>query len=594
MNEMRKVKDVYDKLTFILSPQQKKYAILILIMSGLAAVLEMLGVSIIIPIMDVLLDTDVLMSKWYIQPFIKAFHLNSNIKVVWFVCILAILVYVFKNLYFIFFGWVSLKYSYKVNRELSSRILRAYMRQGYIFFVNNNSARLLQGIGADVSSIYNILNDIFNLITKILTIACIGLFILIRSQDMALVLIALAGICLLVIQLIFRKSMRVNGKKKRELSWQCTKTSIEAIQGNKEILVMNKQDYFVDNYEKMLAKANRTAVKVDMGTRAPAYIIEMICIVGLLFCLAIQMGRSVSINEIVGQLSAIAVAAFRILPALGGISSGINAITMNTTQLSEAYNTLKEVKQLEKQDAEKKIEISRYNNIGFEREIEIRNLAFQYPNAEENVIENVSFKIQKGQSIGLIGPSGAGKTTLADIILTLLKPTNGKILMDGIDIEELGSEWSRIIGYVPQMVYIVDDTIKNNIAFGEKTEDISEERIWKVLKMAQLDNFVQKLPEGLNTIVGEHGIRFSGGQRQRLAIARALYRNPEILILDEATAALDNETESAVMESIEALQGYKTLIIVAHRLTTVSRCDVIYEIKDKKATARSKNKVYGA
>ena len=594
MNEMRKVKDVYDKLTFILSPQQKKYAILILIMSGLAAVLEMLGVSIIIPIMDVLLDTDVLMSKWYIQPFIKAFHLNSNIKVVWFVCILAILVYVFKNLYFIFFGWVSLKYSYKVNRELSSRILRAYMRQGYIFFVNNNSARLLQGIGADVSSIYNILNDIFNLITKILTIACIGLFILIRSQDMALVLIALAGICLLVIQLIFRKSMRVNGKKKRELSWQCTKTSIEAIQGNKEILVMNKQDYFVDNYEKMLAKANRTAVKVDMGTRAPAYIIEMICIVGLLFCLAIQMGRSVSINEIVGQLSAIAVAAFRILPALGGISSGINAITMNTTQLSEAYNTLKEVKQLEKQDAEKKIEISRYNNIGFEREIEIRNLAFQYPNAEENVIENVSFKIQKGQSIGLIGPSGAGKTTLADIILTLLKPTNGKILMDGIDIEELGSEWSRIIGYVPQMVYIVDDTIKNNIAFGEKTEDISEERIWKVLKMAQLDNFVQKLPEGLNTIVGEHGIRFSGGQRQRLAIARALYRNPEILILDEATAALDNETESAVMESIEALQGYKTLIIVAHLLTTVSRCDVIYEIKDKKATARSKNKVYGA
>ncbi len=594
MNEMRKVKDVYDKLTFILSPQQKKYAILILVMSGLAAVLEMLGVSIIIPIMDVLLDTDVLMNKWYIQPFIKAFHLNSNIKVVWFVCILAILVYVFKNLYFIFFSWVSLKYSYKVNRELSSRILRAYMRQGYIFFVNNNSARLLQGIGADVSSIYNILNDIFNLITKILTIACIGLFILVRSQDMALVLIALAGICLLVIQLIFRKSMRVNGKKKRELSWQCTKTSIEAIQGNKEILVMNKQDYFVDNYEKMLAKANRTAVKVDIGTRAPAYIIEMICIVGLLFCLAIQMGRSVNINEIVGQLSAIAVSAFRILPALGGISSGINAITMNTTQLSEAYNTLKEVKQLEKLDAEKEIKISRYSNIGFEREIEIRNLAFQYPNAEENVIENVSFKIQKGQSIGLIGPSGAGKTTLADIILTLLKPTNGKILMDGIDIEELGSEWSRIIGYVPQMVYIVDDTIKHNIAFGEKTEDISEERIWKVLKMAQLDNFVRKLPEGLNTIVGEHGIRFSGGQRQRLAIARALYRNPEILILDEATAALDNETELAVMESIEALQGYKTLIIVAHRLTTVSRCDVIYEIKDKKATARSKNEIYGA
>ena len=178
---------------------------------------------------------------------------------------------------------------------------------------------------------------------------------------------------------------------------------------------------------------------------------------------------------------------------------------------------------------------------------------------------------------------------MSDIILSLLKPQKGAILMDGIDIEDLGEEWSRIIGYVPQSVYIVDDTIKHNIAFGE--DYIDEEQVWRALGIAQLDDFVKSLPEGINTVVGERGVRFSGGQRQRLAIARALYRNPEILILDEATAALDNETEEEVMKAIEALQGYKTMIIVAHRLTTIRNCDKIYEIKNGEAVEKSKKEV---
>ena len=235
---------------------------------------------------------------------------------------------------------------------------------------------------------------------------------------------------------------------------------------------------------------------------------------------------------------------------------------------------------------------SSHAGIQFQHELSLQNVSFHYPNMEEDVLQEVNLTIQKGQSIAFIGPSGAGKTTVSDIILSLLKPTKGQILMDGIDIEDLGKEWNRIIGYVPQATYIIDASIRHNIAFGEKENAIDDDQIWQALKIAQLEDFVKGLPEGLDTLVGESGVRFSGGQRQRLAIARALYRNPDILVLDEATAALDNDTEEEVMKAIEALQGYKTLIIVAHRLTTVRKCDVIYEVKDKRICPKSKKEIF--
>lgn len=594
MQELRKVQDLYHKLCFILTSQQKKYAVLVMVMAIIAALLELLGVSIVIPIMEMLLNYESIASKWYIAPFIEVFHLYTSTAVIWFVCLAAIAVFLVKNIYFIFYNWVSLKFSYKVQRELSKRVLASYMKQGYLFFVNNNSSRLLQGVGADVAAVYEMLNSIFSMVTKLLTIVGIGLFIVIQSKDMALLLIVLSVICLGIIQLIFRKSMRENGVKKRRLAQRCTKISIEAIQGNKEILVMNKQQYFIDSFADMQGKVNDVSIIVNMGARAPSYIIEMICITGLFFAVAIQMGMNSNSYELISRLSTIAIAAFRILPALGTVSSNINAITMSTSQLQAAYETLQQVKEAERKEKEKEKVIRQNKNAQFTEKLQIENLSFSYPEAEENVIDHLNLTIRKGESVAFIGSSGAGKTTLSDIILGLLKPAEGQICMDGIDIEDLGLNWNRIIGYVPQMVNIVDDTIRHNIAFGEDLDKVDDELVWQSLRMAQLDEFVKSLPEGIETMVGEQGIRFSGGQRQRLAIARALYRNPDILVLDEATAALDNETENAVMESIESLQGYKTLIIVAHRLTTVKDCDAIYEIKDGKAVLRSKEEIFGA
>lgn len=588
MNNLRKVKDVYTKLNYILSTKQKKLAVVVLFAGIVAALLELLGVAVIVPILDMLLDMDSLQRKWFIRPFVQIFRLDSPSRMIWFIAIGTIGIYLLKNLYFAFFNWISLKYAYKVKRELSIRVLHTYMQQGYIFFVENNTSRLLEGIGNDIEGVYSILNTFFNIATKALTVGCIGVFIILQSKEMAIILIILAIGCFAVIQLIYGKAMQKNGVQKRNLRFENSKTSIEAIQGNKEILVMNKQDFFIDHYEKILSELNQVSVKVDMGTITPAYIIEMICISGVMMAVAVQMGNAESNIRLLTQVSTIAVGAFRMLPALGAITSGINSVSMNTAQLAAAYETLESVKELEKIEREKVVKASQYKNITFQNELLIKNVSYRYPNTEENVLEGINICINKGQSVAFIGPSGAGKTTISDIILSLLKPTAGEILMDGINIEDLGGEWNKIIGYVPQMVYIVDDNIRNNIAFGEEEGTIDDSKIWDALKMARLDDFVMGLPEGLETVVGERGIRFSGGQRQRLAIARALYRNPEILVLDEATAALDNETEAEVMKAIETLQGYKTLIIVAHRLTTVRKCDVIYEVKNRKITRKEK------
>ncbi len=593
MNEFRKAKDVIHKLLYILTKKQKGYAALILAMSILAALIETLGVAVIMPVLDMMLDIQGVRNRWYMVPFVRLLHLDTDMKVIWFVCGGVIGIYLIKTVYFVFYSWASAKYSYMVQRELGVRVLEAYMKQGYLFFVQNNTSRLINGISGDASSIYGILKTVFTSVMKLLTILCIGVYIMIQSVQMAVILMLLAVLCLLIVQLLYRKSMSKNGKKRRDLMCEMNQVAMEAIQGHKEVLVMNRQEYFIKEYGNVKADYSRVSVKVDMGTTVPAYLIEMICITGILTAVAVQMGSTSNVTELITQLSMIAAGAFRILPALGAITSGINTIIMSTSQLGACYDTVRQVKELEREEQKKAEQEKKHLHAQFEREIVLQGVSFHYPGTEEDVLEKVNLMIKKGESVAFIGPSGAGKTTVSDIILALLKPTEGHIFMDGIDIEDLGSQWNRIVGYVPQATFIIDDTIRHNVAFGEKKTTVDDERVWQALKIAQLDDFVRKLPGGLDTRAGERGVRFSGGQKQRLAIARALYRNPEILVLDEATAALDNETESEVMKAIEALQGYKTLIIVAHRLTTVKKCDVIYEVKDRQIVARNKEEIFG-
>lgn len=594
--EFRKIKDLFGKLNLMLNKQQRIYGLLAFGCTIMSAILETLGVSAILPIVDGLMDTESLWGKWYLQPIIGIFGIQSDLVLIYWVCGGVILIYLLKNIYFIIYTWIIKKYTYKIKRELGTRFMDLYMKQGYIFFVENSSSRLLQGMGGDVAAVNNIISGIFILSTKFLSIVAIGIFIVIKEPLIALLLLVLSAFCVAFMQLGYKNSMNKYGVLLREAAADTTQVSLEAIQGSKEVLVAARQDYFNKRYADSLIRHANCSIKIDMASTIPAYLIEMICIIGLLVAVAIEVSIDGVSTELVGGLSIIAVAAFRIMPAVGAVTSQLNTLRSLMPSFNAAVKTIKQVDQLEKEQVDKREQngAESVEEVRLNKEIELKNIFYKYPKSENYVLENLNLKIQTNTSVGLIGSSGAGKTTLVDVLLGLLIPEKGTVMMDGIDIQTLGVVWNHNIGYVPQSVYLINDDIRSNIAFGIPKEQIDDHQVWKVLEMAQLADFVRTLPKQLETIVGERGVKFSGGQRQRVAIARALYGDPELLVLDEATAALDNETESALMEAIDALQGHKTLVVVAHRLTTIRQCDYIYEVKDGQAVLRTKEDVFGA
>ncbi len=590
LKEIRKVQDALGKLFFILNREQKRYCVLIFLMSLASALIETVGVSIIVPVVQIVISVDELMEQDYVRPLIELFHLETSAEVITVVCIGVGIIYIIKNAYSFLYTWAAAKFSNKIRRELAVRVLRTYMSQGYIFFVDHNSSTLIRGISSDVNSVQNVIAHFFSFMCKVLIIICMTLFIIVSTPLAALLILGIVIFCFAVSQLVFRNPMRRFGAASREYSYRASQASLEAIQGYKEILVFGRQDYFVNEYLKNMIGYNKAEVQMTVASASPSFMIEVVCIIGILAVVAVQSITAGGNADLLAQMVIIALATLRILPALGILLGDVNAIVFNAPGLNSAAETLHMVKGLEEEKADEKKE-GFYADVSLKNELTISHVSYAYPRTDKNVIDDLSMVIEKGTSVGLIGTSGAGKTTLADIVLGLLKPQSGRILMDGTDIEQLGEAWHNIVGYVPQSVYMTDASVRRNVAFGIKEDCIDDEKVWKALEMAQIKDFIKGLAKGLDTNVGEWGVQLSGGQRQRIAIARALYNEPDIIVLDEATAALDNETENAVMESIEALQKVKTLIIVAHRLTTIRKCDVIYEIADGKAIQRKREEV---
>ena len=320
----------------------------------------------------------------------------------------------------------------------------------------------------------------------------------------------------------------------------------------------------------------------------PKYIVEPVCMAGLLIAVIVKMfyGKKDDISTFIPQLSTFAVAAFRLLPSVGKINEHVNNILYAAPSLDLIYEDLKGIEDFKKQ------EIDEHRPWSFQNKIEAKSITYLYPNTDKKILDNTGCVIPKGKTVAFIGGSGAGKTTMVDIILGLLPPQLGKVKADDMNIFKNLSTWHQHIGYIPQTIYLSDDSIRSNVAFGIMEDEIDDEAVMEALKKAQLLEFAESLPEGLDTAVGERGVRISGGQRQRIGIARALYHDPEILVLDEATSALDGETEMAIMESIESLQGTKTILIIAHRLTTIRNADIIYEVCDGKVVERSKEYVF--
>lgn len=580
-------RNVCHEIRTVLSKKQRTKCLGLMVMILIGSLFEMLGVSVVVPLVQVILSPDTLLQN----PYLKGILLNLNIdtarKVVLFVGGGTIIVYIIKNLYMTLLSFCRARFASGVQLELSVTMMKAYLSKGYAYFLNTNTGELMRGIQNDTEGVYQVLLQGMRILTEIFSVLCIGILILIIDWKMALGIIVFAAAGFFLVSVSCRRYLKKIGKQFQFYNGVVNNCVIQVVQGIKEVIIMNRQNYFTSRYEKGMEKRQRIVAGQVVAAETPAFLIEALCVSGMILIVCVNALGGAESTEFISGIGAFAIAAFRILPSTGKITNYMNNLLFYYPSLHSVYENIGNIVMDEK-EAEQEQQGDNDETLKFQRALSLEEIDWHYPDSEKYVLKNFDILISKGESIGIIGASGSGKTTLVDIILGLLIPQNGKILLDGTDISRMREKWHQIVGYVPQNTYLMDDTIRNNIAFGVEEPQINDAQIWKALEMAQLKEFVEKMPEGLNTEVGDRGIRFSGGQRQRIAIARALYNDPEILVLDEATSALDSETENAVMEAIDLLKNQKTLIIIAHRLTTIRNCDTIYEIVNGKAIKREK------
>lgn len=589
------------QVNYILNRKQKIQFVGLFFLGLGCALMQTLGVSAILPFVQAVMTPEVIMQNQYISPVLDFFQIKNSNMVIISVGIGIIFIYLIKNIYLIVAGNIQTRFRCHFHEDISTRLLYAYLNRPYSYFITTTSSAIIQAIQNDSNSVYDIMNTIYQLVAEGFTIILLGVLLAYSDLFMAVGVLIVSVVCFLLVTIGFKKKLSEYGVVSRNAKEEQYKYLYQPIMGNKDIKVMQRSEFFIKYFKIATQKVTKTTIIYNIITSLPEKIIETVCVAGIIgiVCARIQMG--IDVTKFIPQLSVFAIAAFRILPSISKCAGYFQTMVFYRPSMEAAYADMvgfnqyeEEFRQyyLKEQERLKDKKIS-MEHLEFTHEVTIDNINWKYDNSKELVINGLSLAIQKGEAIAFIGSSGAGKTTLADIILGLLRPEQGRVQMDGVDIFAMPKNWSRIIGYVPQSVFLIDDTIRANVTFGLDPKEIQDEAVWDALEKAQIKDFVSNLPKGLKTMVGERGIRFSGGQRQRIAIARALYHNPDILVLDEATSALDGETENALMEAIDHLHGSKTLIIIAHRLSTIRNCDKIYEIRDGKAYLKSKEEVFG-
>ena len=581
---------MWKSINYIFDRKQKIHLFVLLIAIFISAFMELLGVSAILPLIDAVTAPEKIVESTGYQIVNRFIVIHDARQYIILVAIFLIIIYLLKNVYLIFLSYVQCRFTYNNQKRLSIRLINTYIRQDYLFFVTHNVADLQRNIVSDVNQFFTVVFSSIQLVTDVCLCVILLLFLLFVDMLTTVSATVLMVIFSLVFVKTFKKKIEVYGEQNRKINAESTKWLLQSFGGIKEIKVLNRENYFLDVLNRAYSECVNIQRKQTIINSIPKPILEAICICGVLLVIILQMlcGSADDIAKLVPRLSAFAVAAFRLMPAFNRITASISTLKYNKASVMAIYHDIKDIEGV----ALNHTETDMIQNLGFENRISIQRLSFKYPSTDNNILSGIDLNIKKNQSIALIGASGAGKTTLADIILGLLKPTEGHIYVDDVDIFSHIDAWHKLVGYIPQSIYLMDDTIRTNIAFGINEEEIDETRMHKAIKEAQLETFIDGLQDGLNTCVGDRGVRLSGGQRQRIGIARALYMEPSILILDEATSALDSDTESAVMDAMAILQGSKTMIVIAHRLTTVHNCDLIYEVGNQTITLRDKDEIF--
>lgn len=572
----------------LLDKKQKHKMVLLVFLMLIGAVLETLGVSMILPVMSVVMEENAVQKHTYLQVICDLFHIayDDTRTLMILVMVGLIVIFAVKNVFLFFQQKVQLKFVYTNQFATSRRMMINFMERPYEYYLNADTSVIQRSITSDVNNMYGLILSLLQLVSEGIVFVCLIAVSLVSDVMMSITVALLLVVVLAIIKWVLKPIMRKAGEENQDYYSGLYKWIDQSVMGIKEIKIANKENYFINEYAKCGEGYVNAVQRYNLYNATPRLLIETVALAGMIFYMMIQLLSGVQVTAILPQLTLLALVAMRLIPCANRINNHLTSISYFEPFFMGVSDNLQEEIRDESIDYnaasyQKKVEVQK---LEIRHNIQLKDIVYKYPNTETLIFDRANMEIPIGKSVGIVGTSGAGKTTIVDILLGLLQIQSGEILADGVEVREHYQSFLKDIGYIPQTIFMIDSTIRKNVAFGVADEDIDDAKVWRALQEAQLDEFVRGLPDGLDTSIGERGIRISGGQRQRIGIARALFEDPEVLVLDEATSALDNETEAAIMESINMLHGKKTLIIIAHRLQTIEKCDMVYRVEKGQVT----------
>ena len=571
---------IYKKMMKLLDKKQKRTMVLIVFMMLIGAILEALGISVIVPIVQIVMDEKALEEPGIVKSIYDFLGLTSQTQFTLVILGAMAAIFAIKNIYLYVQQKVLCHFVYTNQFRTSQRMMRNYLHKDYEFYLNADTAVVQRTITSDVNNMYALILNSLQLISELIVSAIIASILIISDWKMTVFISVVLGVTLFLINAAIKPVMRKAGQDNQDYYSLLFKLISQTVMGIKEVKVTAREQNFVDDYVKCGKGYVDAVQKYTLLTSVPRLLIETVCISGTVIYMMVLVALGTPLADLVTTLTVFAMAVVRLMPCATRINTYLNNISYFEPFLMGVSDNLQD----EINHPNLKIEFAKEDQkkMPVKKMISLKDITYSYPNSDRLIFDHADMEIPIGKAVGIVGSTGAGKSTVVDILLGLLKMQGGTVYADDQDINSDYYGWLKNVGYIPQMIFMLDDTIRRNVAFGLPDDAINEERVWEVLKEAQLDEFIKTLPEGLDTSIGERGIRLSGGQRQRIGIARSLYNDPDVLIMDEATSALDNDTEAAIIESINRLHGKKTLVIIAHRLQTIENCDMIYRVKDGK------------
>ena len=581
---MKKV-NLLGKINYIFDRKQKIQLGILGVMIFIGGLLETLGVGAMIPLVNALLMPEKLqeyIDKYeFLQRICDMLNIESAGQVTKVLLLGLMAIYVIKNLYVLFLIYRQNSFITQNRNKMISRVMAEFLNRPYEKYLGADIPTVFRITDSDIPQTFALILAMLQLASEVVVSFLIFVVLLWQNVAMTLFIIAIFGVMTLIVLKVLKPRLNKIGAKNQAIQSRIAKWRIQATYGLKDVKVLNREEFFVRNYYETGKVGADVARNYAVLNNTPRVLIETVFIVSVLSFITIYINSGGNVGEIMTTIAAFGVAAIRVLPSVNRINTYITEIAYTQPSLDFVYENLQEGMKTDAMLAERRAN-SQVEKLKLEDKIELNHISFHYPDSDKYIFKDAHMAVPKGKSVGIIGASGAGKSTIVDVLLGLLHAQEGEITCDGVNIFKNYESWLAQVGYIPQAIYLIDESIRDNIAFGIDADKIDDKRIWEVLEEAQLKEFIEELPEGLDTTIGDRGVRLSGGQRQRIGIARALYNDPEILVFDEATSALDNDTEAAVMEAVNSLHGKKTMIIIAHRLNTIEKCDIIYKVENTK------------